>query len=480
MFCPKCGAQAQPDALFCYVCGARLPEAKADVSGGPPGSGSGAATPEAGGAGAAARRQKMYPQALEADQYAHPLDKQSLEGIARFAPVVAVSRAIMKYWDEPMIKGQLLGGTVKVGPGQFEEIHAIVGECASILNMEIPDVFIKHDPTFNAMTLGVERPLVILHSSVVEAFSPAELCYIIGHEMGHIKSQHGLYLSAAYLLAMGARGLMDRLFGIGSLIVVPAMHALQAWMRKAELTADRAGLICTQDLDLSRRALIKLAVGSGALFERLNVDEYLRQADQASRDEYGKVSEFFQTHPHIANRVRELKYFNESPVYSGILGTVPQKSALQLEQLAQEAVERGKELLGRIGSTVGGFLSARNTLERALTEFDRVVTKYPETEAARQALYYKGLAHLNLRQGLDAAKAFQSFVLHNPLHELTPEAHWGLALAFARLLSDQDAAVAEYRVLLSEFPESQRAGQARDALKQLGVPEAQAEEGIGA
>ncbi len=471
MYCPRCGTLGAEGALFCHVCGTRLPEAPSPAAGRP-------GEPFGAESEAKPGRKKIYPQALDADQYAHPLDKQSLEGVARFGPVVAVSRAIMKYWDEPMIKGQLLGGTVKVGPGQFDEIHSIVTDCAAILNMEVPDVFIKHDPTFNAMTLGVERPLVILHSSVVEAFSPDELSYIIGHEMGHIKSQHVLYLSAAYLLTMGARGLMDRLFGIGSLIVIPAMHALQAWMRKAELTADRAGLICTQDLDLSRRSLIKLAVGSGALFERLNVDEYLRQADRASRDEYGKVSEFFQTHPHIANRVRELKYFCESTVYAALLGTAPQQSALQLEHLAQEAVDRGKELVNRIGSTVGGFLSARSTLERALAEFDRVVTRYPETEAARQALYYKGLAHLNLRQGLEAAKSFQTFVLHHPLHELTPEAHWGLALAFERLLSDKDSATAEYRQILSEFPESARATQARDALKRLGVVIPDAEAGV--
>jgi tetratricopeptide (TPR) repeat protein len=337
--------------------------------------------------------------------------------------------------------------------------------------MAVPDVFIKHDPTFNAMTLGVERPLMILHSSVVESFTLDELTYIIGHEMGHIKSEHALYLSAAYLLTIGARGLADSLFGLGSLVVVPAMQALQAWMRKAELTADRAGLICVQDLGLARRALIKLALGSGALFARLNIDEYLRQADRASRDEYGRVTEFFQTHPHIANRVRELKYFNESNVYQAILGPVStERSAGQIERLAREGLDRGKELLNRVGSTVAGFLAYRSSFDRALTEFNHVVERYPATGAAREALYYKGLTHLNLRQGLDAAKALQSFVLVNPLHELAPEAYWGLGLTFERLLKDEASAGIEYRRLLADFPENARAGEAREALRRLGLP----------
>jgi Zn-dependent protease with chaperone function len=463
MYCPKCGVTTQEDALFCHVCGAKLPRL--------PGPGSAPGPDGAQPAAQATKPQRVHPVALTSDQYAHPLDRQSLEGIARFAPVVAVSRAISRYWDEPMVKGQLLGGTVKVGPEQFQEIHAVVSECAAILNMAVPDVFIKHDPTFNAMTLGVERPLVILHSSVVEAFTLDELTYIIGHEMGHIKSEHVLYLSAAYLLTMGARGLADSLFGLGSLVVVPAMQALQAWMRKAELTADRAGLICVQDLGLARRALIKLALGSGALFDRLNIDEYLRQADRASRDEYGRVTEFFQTHPHIANRVRELKYFNESNVYQGILGPgSTERSAGQIERLAREGLDRGKQLLNRVGSTVSGFLTYRSSLDRALAEFNHVVERYPATDAAREALYYKGLTHLNLRQGLDAAKALQSFVLVNPLHELAPEAHWGLGLTFERLLKDETAAGTEYRRLLTDFPENARAGEAREALRRLGLP----------
>lgn len=460
MFCPKCGVESPDGAVYCYRCGARLPETAQAARG-------------AVDKDAPPPKQKTVPRDLEARQYAHPLDMRSLEGIARFGPVVAVTRAIIRHWDEPMVKGQLLGGTVKVGPSQFADIHELAQSCATILNMQVPDIFIKHDPTFNAMTLGAERPLIILHSSVVEAFGPEELAFILGHEMGHIKSEHVLYLSAAYILTMGARGLADRLFGVGALIVVPAMHALQAWMRKAELTADRAGLLCLQDLDVARRSLIKLALGGKHLFERLDVDEYLRQADQASRDEYGRVSEFFQTHPHIANRVRELKYFRESALYSEILGQAPQTGREQLEAAAMMGLERGKQLLTKVGGTVTGFLSSRSTLERALVEFSRAFERYPDTEAARQALYYHGLTMLNLRRGLEAAKSFQTFVLRNPLHQLAPDAHYGLALVFERLMDDKQAAIEEYSRLRGDFPESPQAAQAVEALARLGQPVAE-------
>jgi len=467
MYCPKCGTESTDQAAFCHSCGARLP--------GPASSGQ-PTEPDRGAASAfqeeppKAKRQKVYPDGLHPDQYAHPHDRRSLEVISRFAPVVAVTRALIKNWEEPRIKGQLLGGTVKVGPDQFSEIYELVADCAAVLNMELPDVFIRHHPSFNAMTLGAERPLIILHSALVESFSTDELLYIIGHEMGHIRSEHSLYLSAANILTMGARSLVDRLFGLGSLLVVPAMQALQAWMRKAELTADRAGLLCVQDLDVARRALIKLALGSARLFERINIDEYLNQADQAARDGYGRMSEFFQTHPHIANRVRELRFFHESPVYGGLLGAQPAADGVQLEHVAAETLARGRELLSRVSGSVSGMLSYRSNSERALNEFDRVIARFPGSEAARQALYYKGVAHANLRQSVEAAKAFQSFILHNPLHELAPDAIWGLAATLDRALDDREGAVAEYRRLVHEFPESPRATDAEQALHRLGVP----------
>lgn len=458
MYCPKCGTRSTEGARYCHRCGTALPSGPDQA-----GTASDQSPPEQ------APRRLVYPPSLQAEHYAHPLDRRSLEAISKFAPVVAVTRAIMQHWDEPMVKGQLLGDTVRVGPGQFPEVHHLVLECAAVLNMQAPDVFIKHSPTFNAMTLGASKPLIILHSALVESFSPHELAYIIGHEMGHIKSEHSLYLSAAYILAMGARGLANRLFGLGALLMGPALQALQAWMRKAELTADRAGLLCVQDLDLARRSLIKLAVGSKALFERMDIDEYLRQADVASQDGYGRMGEMMQTHPHIANRVRELRYFADSPLYASLLGVGELPPAGSAESLAADGLELGRGELAKVGG-VAGWLSSRSHLERALSQFDLVLSRYPGTQAARQALYYKGYVHLNLRQGLEAAKSFQSFIMHNPLHELTAEAIWGLGTTYEHLLDDKDAAAGEYRRLLDGHPESPRAAGAGEALKRLGRP----------
>lgn len=48
-------------------------------------------------------------------------------------------------------------------------------------------------------------------------------------------------------------------------MVTPAVLALQSWSRRAEITCDRAGLICARDLDVAQAALLKVAIGSKKL-----------------------------------------------------------------------------------------------------------------------------------------------------------------------------------------------------------------------
>ncbi len=47
--------------------------------------------------------------------------------------------------------------------------------------------------------------------------------------------------------------------GLGSLLGQGLVVALHDWYRKAELTSDRAGLLCVQELEPCMRAFMKMA-----------------------------------------------------------------------------------------------------------------------------------------------------------------------------------------------------------------------------
>ena len=67
---------------------------------------------------------------------------------------------------------------------------------------------------------------------------------MIGHECGHVHNQHVVYLTALYYLT----------HFVGAFIqwaVQPAIIALRAWQRRAEITCDRAGMLCAKAISIT-------------------------------------------------------------------------------------------------------------------------------------------------------------------------------------------------------------------------------------
>src|SRR6185369_10887369 len=101
--------------------------------------------------------------------------------------------------------------------------------------------------------------------------------------------------------------------------VKPAVLALNAWARRAEITCDRTGLICTRDLDVSVGCLVKLAIGSRKLYSDINLDEYLAQLDEAQRGP-GRFDELRLTHPYLPKRVAALRLFASTSYFRSLVG----------------------------------------------------------------------------------------------------------------------------------------------------------------
>ena len=99
---------------------------------------------------------------------------------------------------------------------------------------------------------------------------------------------------------------------------------LEEWFRKSELSCDRAGLLAGQDVDASRRALMKLA--GGAQLSELNPDAFREQAHEYDavpdlRDSVLKILQLQgNTHPFAVVRFAELDYWATHGEYERILG----------------------------------------------------------------------------------------------------------------------------------------------------------------
>src|SRR5439155_19791768 len=73
--------------------------------------------------------------------------------------------------------------------------------------------------------------------------------------------------------------------------------------------ADRAGLIGCADVDVARRAMLKVATGLGERHLEIDVSDYMRQLAEL-RDTAGDESIFFTSHPPFPVRVRAVLRFD--------------------------------------------------------------------------------------------------------------------------------------------------------------------------
>lgn len=202
-------------------------------------------------------------------------------------------------------QGQFVGQCVRVSTKQLPEVYRCAEIAAERLSMELPDVFVMQSPVLNAFATGfLTEKSVVLHSSLIEAMTDTELTSIIGHELGHIKCEH-----TTWCIITGSAGK----FQIPVISQIMEMVFL-FWSRKAEYSADRAGLLACRDLQAAISAEAKLAVGK-ELFKKLNLESLAEQKRDADEDDVARLSELMATHPYMVNRIHAFKEFHRSETY---------------------------------------------------------------------------------------------------------------------------------------------------------------------
>lgn len=244
--------------------------------------------------------------------YAYVLDRQTRLAFDNARPVQLAVEAVVRMY-KAFGKNELLGQAVKIGPRQFPRVHGLVVDCSQTLGIPTPTVYIVNSPVLNAGTFGTnDDSFILVHSALVDHMTDDELKSVIGHECGHIHNDHVVYLMT-----------LDFLTRLASMflwwIVAPALVSLRAWSRRAEITSDRAALLCVKDPVVVTRALGKLALGSHKLYDQLDLEVFLEQHDE-SREGPGRFAELLATHPWLPKRMLALRAFAQSRLFRSRAG----------------------------------------------------------------------------------------------------------------------------------------------------------------
>lgn len=256
---------------------------------------------------------------LSIDEFRHPLAQRATDALKQVPGLDKVLAKLLEVGFERMFYVDNIASNLRVTPKMFPRLHKSLVWATKILGVPEPEMYVTTDPRPNAWTYGHTKPFITLTTGLVDMMSDEEVFFVIGHEVGHIKGGHVLYGTMARNIAAIVALLGEMTFGIGSLLGRGLIFALLEWYRAAELTSDRAALLCVQDLEPARSAFMKLAAGTTRLAAEIDREEFLRQVreyediDRSTLDRAYKILLTIpRSHPFAMQRAKELEVWFES------------------------------------------------------------------------------------------------------------------------------------------------------------------------
>ena len=271
-------------------------------------------------AGTAMRRSMAF---LAPSRYRHPEDVEAREILKNTTGLDHLVRLYNEHFHERM--DRILNCAERVrGDGRCpiaELFRSFRGCCERLGVAPMPGLFLAGDGPV-AYTSGIEEPFISLRWDLAERCSPAELEFILGHELGHIRLDHGLY----FQLADWATYFVDRIPLIGEYLAKGLAPRLYQWQRAAEFSADRAGLLVCQDVNAALRVMMILSGVPRHLIEQANIAAFLDQARDFEKLDEGWLNSMTKTwmgwnrtHPWTVMHGAEIQRWHGSDEYTALL-----------------------------------------------------------------------------------------------------------------------------------------------------------------
>jgi Zn-dependent protease with chaperone function len=260
---------------------------------------------------------------LSPRSYQHPADRAATAALQKVPYLDEVVKKLIALGYERALRAASLGASVRLGQEQLSHIWVLHREVFNVLDVtDVPDLYLTQVPYANAVTIGTDKPVVILNSELVRILNTEGRRVVLAHEAAHVHSGHVLYQTAlVILLRLGLS--VARLPLLAGLPLMAIQLALLEWYRGAELSCDRAAALVTRDPLGVCRTLMTITAGEQA--DELSLDAFIAQAMDYDEGGMGldRLTRLLQdlqlTHPMPVRRVNQLLAWVRSGDYDRII-----------------------------------------------------------------------------------------------------------------------------------------------------------------
>jgi len=285
---------------------------------------------------------KKQLKGLKTTTYEHNLDRQYLNIVRGKDGIEKMTNALMNVtfvkWETIGLQGSNFHVTVDSCPDLYK-LHRSAAELLDIA--PIPPLYLQQYYDINAFTIGHRNDAyVVVNIGAVDKLDNDELTFILGHELGHVKSGHVLYhMMGAYISQLITERPILRPFA------GPIRVALNHWYRMSEFTADRVGLLACQDLNKALSAMMKMTGLPERFYGSASVDGFIKQAKDFEVSTNGLVDKTIReiillkaSHPWTVFRASELIKWYESGEYQKVIDSCKVKTCPVCGQNIEEGI----------------------------------------------------------------------------------------------------------------------------------------------
>ena len=270
------------------------------------------------------------------------LDVEELAGTYRVKDYLDTFEENRRQIDQG-IRERLIKDGIRLNERLSPRIYRLFSEVGQALELSAQaEVFCLPSPEVNAFAILDIRQsgtysIIGVTAAALERLEDLELRSILGHELGHI---------------LFGNNRLDALISTDKnnpdLTVLPALgeSLFLRWRKKAEISADRVGLLASRDFRATAVSLLKATFGLSEKNLNLDIEALVGQVDEIKgRPEL--MEEAFASHPLLPIRLKAVELFSRS------------------------------DKARRNGFPAGGPLLADNELEDAVDALVRLTRRYP-------------------------------------------------------------------------------------------------------
>jgi Zn-dependent protease with chaperone function len=315
---------------------------------------------------------------ISSKAYEHPADRAATAALKAVPMLDSIVRKLIEWRYERALRQFYLGNSIRVSEQQLPRLWATHTGVSRVLDMpEIYDLYVSSGVLGGAQTVGSGKPMIVIDSQLLQLLGPGEQRVVIAHELGHVLSDHVMYMTALNILMSAGDGLP---FFLG--IPFRAVKAvLLEWYRAAELSCDRAATLAVRDPRIVCRTLMVTAGWMSA--DRLDLDAFMAQAMdyEAWDDPSDRVRRFFneigQTHTYAVRRVSEVMKWVQGGEYDRIVRgeyrTRDQEAHVREEagQAFEFYAERFRTIFKEVGDNVADLGSQLGGMAEQLSDWVR-------------------------------------------------------------------------------------------------------------